>query len=138
MPARDRYHDAAKRALVQDGWTITHDPMQLRWGKKDMYVDLGAERLLGAEKGSRKIAVEIKSFLSNSEMRDLEVALGQATLYELVLGRREPDRVLYLAVREETYREVFEEPIGLLMVEAKKVRLVVFDESREVITRWVP
>ncbi len=138
MPARDRYHDAAKRALIQDGWTITHDPLQLRWGKKDMYVDLGAERLLGAEKGSRKIAVEIKSFLSDSEMHDLEVALGQLTLYEQVLGRVDPDRVLLLAVREETCREVFEEPIGQLMIETGKVRLVVFDESREVITRWIP
>ena len=38
-----------RNALVHDGWTITHDPLHLRWGTKDMYVDLGAERFLGAE-----------------------------------------------------------------------------------------
>jgi hypothetical protein len=63
MPARDRYHDQVKTALQRDGWMITHDPLKLKWGAKDMYVDLGAEQLLAAEKGMRKIAVEVKSFL---------------------------------------------------------------------------
>ena len=43
MPVRDRLHDHVRNALVHDGWTITHDPLHLRWGTKDMYVDLGAE-----------------------------------------------------------------------------------------------
>ena len=30
-----------------------------------MYIDLGAEKLIAAEKNSRKIAVEIKSFLGS-------------------------------------------------------------------------
>jgi XisH protein len=25
MPARDRYHDPVKNALIQDGWAITDD-----------------------------------------------------------------------------------------------------------------
>jgi hypothetical protein len=54
MPARDRLHEHVRNALVQDGWTITHDPLHLRWGAKDMYVDLGAERFLGAEKGAAR------------------------------------------------------------------------------------
>jgi hypothetical protein len=82
--------------------------------------------------------VEIKISLSDSEMHDLELAIGQLTLYELVLGHREPDRVVFLAVREMIYTEVFEEPIGRLMIESGKIRLMVFDESREVITRWIP
>jgi hypothetical protein len=36
MPARDRYHDQVKNALTKDGWTITDDPLHVRWGKKDM------------------------------------------------------------------------------------------------------
>jgi hypothetical protein len=81
MSARDRYHDQVKNALIKDGWTITDDPLHVKWGKKDMYVDLGAERLLAAEKGERKIAVEVKSFLGPSEMADLEQAVGQYTIY---------------------------------------------------------
>jgi len=71
MPARDRYHDQVKAALVKDGWVITHDPLRLQWGVKDMYIDLGAEQLLAAEKDQRRIAVEVKSFGSLSEMEDL-------------------------------------------------------------------
>lgn len=44
MPARDRYHDQVRNALVRDGWTITHDPLRLRWGAKDMLL-LGNHRV---------------------------------------------------------------------------------------------
>ncbi len=50
MPARDIYHDSVKKALIKDGWTITHDPYILTFGQKDVFVDLGAERVLAAEK----------------------------------------------------------------------------------------
>jgi hypothetical protein len=94
MPARDAYHDVVKSALIADGWTITHDPLVLKWGTKDLFVDLGAERLLAADKEGQKIAVEVKSFSGSSEIDDLEKALGQFTLYHDVLEEREPDRRL--------------------------------------------
>jgi hypothetical protein len=60
MPARDRYHDQVKNALIKDGWTTTDDPLHVRRGKMDMYVDLGAEQeIYAAEKDQRKIAVEV-------------------------------------------------------------------------------
>ena len=42
-----------------------------------MYVDLGAERLIVAEKAEQRIAVEIKSCVGDSEIDDLEKAIGQ-------------------------------------------------------------
>jgi hypothetical protein len=39
MPAKDIYHDTVKKALEKDGWTITHDPLIIRWGKRDLYKD---------------------------------------------------------------------------------------------------
>src|SRR4051812_2289680 len=98
MPARVRYHNCVKSALIKDGWVITHDPLRLPWGGKDLYVDLGAEQLLAAEKGDRRIAVEIKSFLGDSEVDDLEKAVGQFVVYRAILAEREPDRSLFLAV----------------------------------------
>lgn len=58
MPRRDIIHEAVKNALVKDGWTITDNPLFLEYGTEDMYVDLGAERLLAAERGTERIAVE--------------------------------------------------------------------------------
>jgi hypothetical protein len=138
MSAKDRYHDCVKNALIKDGWIITHDPLRLPWGPKDLYVDLGAELFLAAEKGEQRIAVEIKSFLGRSELDDLEKALGQFALYRSVLARREPDRTLYLAVPDAILRAVFDEPLGQLIVGDYSLRLFGFDPQAEVITRWIP
>jgi len=137
MPARDRYHDQVKSALLKDGWRITHDPLVLKWGWKDLFIDLGAERLLAAEKDQQKIAVEIKSFTGPSDMADLERALGQYVLYHDVLAERESERMLYLAIPEETWLELFEEPIGQLLLKNKRARLLVFDPLQEEVRRWI-
>jgi len=138
MPARDKYHDVVKRALVKDGWTITHDPLILSIGTKDLFVDLGAERLLAAEKGDQKIAVEIKSFGSPSEMKDLELALGQFVLYDDILNEDDPGRTLYLALPKEVENDLFvEEPVGKLLLRNRRVRVIFFDPVLEVLIKWI-
>ncbi len=138
MPARDLYHDAVKNALVKDGWTITHDPIRLRLRRgKNLFVDLGAERLLAAEKGTEKIAVEIKSFVRASDMKDLEDAVGQFVLYAHLMQRYYPEYVLYLAVPEEVRRSVFEEEAGQVLLEDGVVRLFSFDPAREEVVQWM-
>jgi len=138
MPAKDLYHDIVKNALLKDGWTITHDPYMMSVGKKDLFIDLGAEKLLAAEKGQRKIAVEVKSFVGSSEVQDLRNALGQFVLYRHVLQEKEPDRELFLAVRESVFIEVFQEPIGEILIRKGEIRLIVFDKAKEEIRRWIP
>ena len=112
MPARDIYHNTVKNTLIKDGWTITDDPFRLKWGNNLLYVDLGAEQLLTAEKENRKIVAEVKSFVSQSNIADLQNALGQYTLYRNIIEETEPDRTLYLAVHEETFATIFEEALG--------------------------
>jgi hypothetical protein len=136
MPAKDFYHPHVVDALRADGWTITHDPLSLRIGGKDMFVDLGAERFVGAERGGERIAVEVKSFTSASEVRELEIALGQFVLYGDALARLEPERVLFLAVREQVFHDIFEEPMGRMLLDNKRVRLIVVDVARREIVRW--
>jgi hypothetical protein len=136
MPARDRFHDVVRAALIKDGWTITHDPMVLHWGNRDLFVDLGAEQLLAAEKGSQKIAVEVKSFLRASDVVDLREALGQYTLYSDILAYNDPERVLYLAVQQIVLDGIFSEPIGALVLR-RGVRLLAFSAEEEVITTWI-
>jgi len=138
MPAKDLYHDIVKNALLKEGWTITHDPYMMSLGKKDLFIDLGAEKLLAAEKSGRKIAVEVKSFVGKSEVQDLRNALGQFVLYRHVLQEKEPDRELFLAVRESVFVEVFQEPIGEILIRKGEIRLIVFDKAKEEIRRWIP
>nr|WP_044200089.1 XisH family protein [Oscillochloris trichoides] len=131
MPARDIYHNAVTHALVKAGWQITYDPFRLQWGTKDMYVDLGAEELVAAEQQGQKIAVEIKSFIGPSEIEDLRNALGQFILYRTILEATEPERMLYLAIRDATYFAIFEEPVGQLLVQQQHLRLIVFSPDQE-------
>ena len=137
MPAKDTYHDALRSALVKDGWTITDDPFRLVWGERDFYVDLGAERVVAAEKAGKRIAVEVKSFLGASPMRDLELALGQFLLYRSILEEQEPDRVLFLAIPDEA-AEILDEPVGQLLIAKHLIQAVVFDAQKEEILRWIP
>ena len=103
---------------------------------RNLFVDLGAEWPIAAEKGGRKIAVEIKSFGSPSEVHDLEVAVGQFSLYREMIALKEPERKLYLAVSDRTYTSIFDEPIGRLALERLHVALLVFDPAGEVIVIW--
>jgi XisH protein len=137
MPAKDLFHDCVKVALIRDGWQISHDPYSLKIGKKDLFVDLGAEKLITAEKDSVKIAVEIKSFVSPSEIQDLENALGQYVLYQNVLQKIEPERVLYLAIREAVFHKLFEQEVGQILLENKVLKLLAFNPETEVITKWI-
>ncbi len=83
-------------------------------------------------------AIEIKSFRSASEIKDLEEALGQFVLYEHLLTRYEPERKLYLAVPEDVRESVFEEEAGQVLIEDKIIRLFTFNVTEQEIVRWIP
>ncbi|MEL7245585.1 MAG: element excision factor XisH family protein, partial [Cyanobacteria bacterium J06573_2] len=108
MPAKDFYHDTVVEALISDGWEITDDPFLLSYGGRELYVDLAAEKTtIAAQKDNRKIAVEIKSFLKPSPVRDLEEAAGQYSIYQSILTETESERILYLAVPKRSYESIF-------------------------------
>jgi hypothetical protein len=139
MAAKDIYHDACVRALEKDGWTITHDPLTIPVDGTNLLVDVGAERVVTAERAGERIAVEIKSFVSLSAVQDLKVATGQFFLYELALheSTQHADRVLYLAIRKTIYDTVFQTGVGKLAMRSNRLRLIVFDTDTEEITEWV-
>ncbi len=137
VPQRDIFHDAVKRALIKDGWTITHDPLLLAFGATNVYVDLGAELPIAAEKDGRRIAVEVKSFLGTSEVTDLERALGQHALYRALLRRQDPERRLYVAIPKRAFDTFVGLPETLSVVKDEGIRLIVFDAAKEVLITWV-
>ena len=50
--AKDIYHQHVKEALIKDGWTISHDPYYLDIDNPaPLEIDLGAEKLMSAERG---------------------------------------------------------------------------------------
>ena len=83
MPAKDKYHQQVRHALEKEGWIITHDPYMLQTEGVNFPIDLGAEKLIAAEKGADKIVVEIKSFTGESVPNEFHTALGQYLDYSL-------------------------------------------------------
>jgi XisH protein/XisI protein len=129
IPAKDIYHDDVHAALVKDGWTITDDPLRLRWGKRDYFVDLGAEQVIAAERLGRRIAVEIKSFAGHSVVDDMEKALGQYLIYRSIMRRRQPDRERFLAV-PKSIAKLFDEPLAAVNSYADIVERVLDSYTR--------
>ncbi|MDY7024392.1 MAG: element excision factor XisH family protein [Cyanobacteriota bacterium] len=136
MPAKDAFHNAMCSALVKQGWTITHDPLYIEFEDVPLYVDLGAERLLAAVRGRDKIAVEVKSFLSDSAVSEFHAALGQFLNYRMALSELEPDRILYLAVPNDAYESFFIKRFAQKAIAINDLRLIVYDPELEEIIQW--
>lgn len=138
MPARDLFHDAVKIGLEKEGWTITADPLRLEFEDKlRLLIDLAAEKMLAAQKGELKIAVEVKSFAGKSLIEDFHQALGQFLNYRLALESIEPERELYLAVPLDTYKSFFKLELPRKVIETYSIKLIVYNAQKEVLVEWI-
>ena len=90
--AKDVFHQQVKSALIKDGWIITNDPLTIRISEAiKVQIDLAAENAIAAERDTEKIAVEIKNFVSGSDISEFHTA-GQYLNYCQALEEHEPDR----------------------------------------------
>ena len=104
----------------------------------DFSIDLGAEKLIAAERAGEKIAVEVKSFLGASTISDFYVALGQFIPYREALLEKDLERVLFLAVPADTYSTFFEQRFIQKIIVQQALKLLIYDEQKEVIKAWIP
>jgi hypothetical protein len=138
LPARDSSHEAVKQAIINDGWIITDDPYVISYGDRFLFVDLGANRLIGIRRGDQRIAIEIKQFKGQSQVTDLDQAIGQYLLYKILLNQVDPDRDLYLAISETTYNDIFIGPIGQLAIAEIPLKLFIINIEHQEIIQWIP
>ena len=136
--AKDIYHNIVREALIKDGWTITHDPYLIAQTKRKPYeVDLGAEKIIAAERGTDYIAVEIKSFIGSSLAYDFHGAFGQYGIYRFFIATKDPNRKLFLAITEEVYNSFFQDVDIQAICDYFHVNLLVFDSTNKIITTWL-
>ena len=137
MPAKDAFHDTLKLALQKDGWTITDDPLTLEIGFRQVYVDLGAEKIIAAQKNNREIAVEVKTFAGASNITEFHLAVGQFLNYRSILRRQQPNRILYLAISTEIYNSFFKEELPQISIEDYQIKLVIFEPDTAEVLQWI-
>lgn len=134
---KDIFHNAVRRGLEKDQWHISHDPLELEWEEVKVKIDLAAERLIAAERGDNKIAVEIKSFISPSAISDFHTALGQYLNYKIMLDSQESDRKLYLAIPLEAYNTFFQSRFAQTAIDRHQISLLVYNPVTEEIEQWI-
>jgi XisH protein len=136
--AKDLIHEAVRNALQKDGWVITDDPLYFIFDEEDtISIDLGAENQILAEKGNRKIAVEIKTFNQPSLIYEFHKAIGQYFNYETALMEAmETDRKLYIAAPETIYPRFMAHRIMKKSIERMKMRFILVDIKQEIIVEW--
>lgn len=117
---------------------ITDDPLRLEVGGTKFEIDLSAQQLLVAERDQEKIAVEIKTFLSDSPLTDYHAALGQFLNYRLALEISDPTRILYLAVPVVAYETFFKREFAQISLERYQIKQIIYDPIQEVIVQWIP
>lgn len=136
--AKDIFHQKVKNALIKDRWKITHDPFIIRMSEAiKLQIDLAAENAIAAERGSEKIAVEIKSFIADSDISSFHTALGQYLNYCQALEEQEADRIVYLAIPVTTYQDFFQLPFIQRSLKRYQVRLIIYNPKLEVISQWI-
>jgi hypothetical protein len=135
--ARAKYHELVKTALIKEGWHITADPLRVRAGNRKVQVDLGAERIITAERGSEKIAVEVKSFIGVSTLHDFYEALGQFNFYQYAVGKVMPDRELLLAIPDDVYNDFFREDFIKGLLVRHQVKLIIYQVEQSPGLQWI-
>ena len=92
--------------------------------------------MLVAEKGLTRIAVEVKSFLNPSLIHDFLRASGQYNGYNIVIKRKNIDRILYLAMPFYTYEKLISYEFIQYIIEDTTIKIILFDHKEKVIVAW--
>ncbi len=135
--ARDKFHQEVRTALENDGWLITDDPLYIKVGQIPIQIDIGAEKLIGAERNGEKIAVEVKTFGRASFITALHEAVGKYIVYRTVLKYVNSDRILYLALPDDTYARYGSEPIVKSIFDEYNFKIVLYEPASQIITSWI-
>ena len=135
--ARDIFHTLVREALVEEGWVITHDPYPLHNRKQGgLQTDIGAEKIITAEKGHERIAVEVKSFVHISILHDFLLAVGQFYVYRKILSNTDPERVLFVALPEFVFNRIIKFEWVQDVVSDLGMKFILYDTNLKILTAW--
>jgi hypothetical protein len=132
LPAKDRYHDSVKRALVKNGWTIDEEQVSFIGSERQIIVDPQISK-----EGQGIILVEVKSF-QPSMVESFANAIGKILIYRYILDELAQDIPVWLAVPEFAYQSILTEAMGISIRRQLTIDLVVFSVEHEEIVKWIP
>ena len=135
--AKDIFHEAVKKALIKDGWTITDDPLRLLSKEEGgIETDLGAEKMIIAEKELQRIAVEVKSFNNPSLIHDFMRATGQYVSYETAILQKHLNRQMFLAMPYYVFEKLQLLDFITAVIERFHIKIILYNPETETIEEW--
>ncbi len=135
--ARDLFHNIVKQALIKDGWTITHDPYPLHSRREGgLSTDIGAEKIILAENNTKRIAVEVKSFVHISILHEFLKASGQYLSYSKIIVKNDPERLLYVAMPTFVYYRIIQYDWVEEVMEDLKMKIILYNSEKIIIEEW--
>lgn len=105
--------------------------MQFFWRGKPCFPDLGAERVIAAEWGTERVAVEIKSFIGQDFDIQFYETLGQYDSYYYALAELEPDRTVWIAITQQVWKEFFLLDHVQKLLNLKKIPVLAFHAPQD-------
>lgn len=136
--ANDKIHDAVVQALKNDGWQILREHFNIRYEELEIRIDIAAEHpAILAEKGGRRILVEIKTFGCHSFIRELQNAVGQYTIYKNILALTGLDYELFLAIHETVYDAAFQQKATSQIIQLNQLKLLVVNVDSQEVVQWI-
>jgi hypothetical protein len=137
MPKKDTVHEIVRVALEKENWTITNDPLYVPTASSiNFFIDLGIERVIGAEKQGEHIAVEIKSFDENTPFYSFYEILGQFLIYNLALEEQIKPYELYIAISELGFKKLDDAPIFQRAIKKHALKFIIFEPISQTIIEW--
>jgi XisH protein len=134
MPAKDRHHDSVVRALVKEGWSITHEQFTIVLPGRFLWIDLRAVKT----PENVAMLIEVKGLEGISPVEALASAVGKYALYRAALKLAHISDPLYMAVPAKAFEGILSESIGQYLMESLDIRLIVFDPEQREIIQWTP
>jgi hypothetical protein len=129
MPQEDRYHELVRRALAKQGWVTIAEQKRIDAEGFYFFVDL-------VVRNDETIAVEVKSFISGSNINDFKEALGQYLLYRAAFEDLAIRQQLFLAIPHAIYVSFFQIPVIRRLVVENRVHCITFDVMQEELVEW--
>ena len=69
-------------------------------------------------------------------MTEFHLALGQTLNYRSALRKKQPDRVLYLAISEDIYQKFFLRKFIQEIIVEHRLKLLIFDPINKKVVLW--
>ena len=81
--------------------------------------------------------MEIKSFINPSFITAFYEAVGKFSSYGAMLGIKEPERQLFLAVPMITYNKEFDEIVVAAVVKQLNIKIMVYNPITKSVEQWI-